>query len=386
MIPFILAFMVCGVLNWGYSYVLGFVLIAVCYPALKRKNMPVNFAVMPSFWVLFAFGLTYVLFGGISFDYIQNIFILPLIAYMIGWCSFEQGGRDASAAVNSILGITLGFSLHAALNYLANIGTTNRGLLIDYWSGTYWSATGSGFLNTMSFSLLFYLFVLEKRRWVKILFGSLTLVCLLYMLMLGNRTQLLVLLIVPVTAGALYLLERGRWDRLAKIFADTCLLLLLVLVCYHFNVFGLSDTVAKSNLAVRFTEGTQMDQSNSERIALFAAGLRNLYQHPLGGQKAQTYFHNMWLDVSRIAGLIPLGLMLLYNGVTVRHASCLFRDKQIAAGARYLIISVYIGCFINCFFEPVLEGLISFYLSFCMINGITDSMYFRRRLSLHGQN
>lgn len=386
MVPFILAFMVCGVLNWGYTYMLGFLLIAVCYPLVRRRSILVNFLAMPSLWILCTFGLTYVVFGGNSFDNIQNIFILPVIAYIIGWCSFEQGGRDSDATMNNILGITFGFALHAALNYLANIGTTNRGLLIDFWSGSYWSATGSGFLNTMIFSLLVYFLVMEKRRWIKVSFGILMLACVLYMLMLGNRTQLLILFLVSIVVGMLYLLERGSWDSLAKSFIGLSALIFILIICYHLNVFGLSDLMAQSNLFVRYLEGKEMSKSNIERITQFIAGIRNLYQHPLGGQKSQLYFHNMWLDICRIAGLIPMGLMILFNIVTIRNATCLFRDKRIDIRTRYLIISVYMGCLMNCFVEPVLEGLVSFFLSFCLVNGITDSMYFSCRLSLQYQN
>lgn len=386
MIPFILAFMVCGALNWGYTYILGFFFIAVCYPVLKRHSIIVNFVTVPSFWILCAFGLTYVLFGGSSFDNIQNIFILPLVAYIVGWCSFEQGGRSSYSATNNILGITFGFALHAALNYLTNIGTTNRGLLVDFWSGSYWSATGSGFLNTIIFSLFVYFLALEKRRWIKVLFGLLTLMCVLYMLMLGNRTQLLILITVSIVAGALYLLERGSWDSLAKAFTGICALIVIFALCYQFNLFKLSDLLNKSNLVARFIEENEMQKSNLERVTHMLAGIKNLYQHPFGGQKSQTYFHNMWLDICRIAGLIPMGLMMLFNGITIRNALSIFRNKQIDMGTRYLIISVYIGCFMNCLVEPVLEGLISFFLSFCLINGITDSMYFTCRLSLQKQN
>lgn len=386
MVPFILAFMVCGVLNWGYTYTLGFLLIAVCYPILKRRSIIVNFLTMPSLWILCAFGLTYVVFGEHSFDNIQNTFILPVVAYIIGWCSFEQGGRDSCAATNNILGITFGFALHAALNYLANIGNTNRGLLIDFWNGGYWSATGSGFLNTMIFSLLVYFLFIEKRCWIKVSFGILTLACVLYMLMLGNRTQLLILFVVSIMVGTLYLLERGSWDSLAKSFAGVCALIIIFAVCYHLNILGLSDLLTKSNLAARFLEGKEMTKSNIERITQFIAGIRNLYRNPLGGQKSQLYFHNMWLDICRIAGLIPMGLMILFNIVTIRNATCLFRDKRIDIRTRYLIISVYTGCLMNCFVEPVLEGLVSFFLSFCLVNGITDSMYFSCRLSLQNQN
>ena len=386
MIPFILAFMVCGVLNWGYTYVLGFVLIVVCYPLLKRQNIKINFILEPSFWILGAFGLTYVVFGGISSDAIQNDLILPLVAYVIGWCSFEQGGKDSVASKNNILGITSGFALHAALNYLVNAGNTNRGLLIDFWSGSYWSATGSGFLNTMIFSLLVYFVVIEQRRWVKLSFGILTVFCTLYMLMLGNRTQLIILGVAVAGVGVIYLMERRRWDSLAKTFVGVCLLITALIICYRFNIFGLADLIDSSNLVARFIEKSEMSKSNFERVYQFWAGIKNLYQHPFGGQKSQMYFHNMWLDISRVAGIIPMVLMLLYNGITLQHTVQLFRNKQIDIATRYVALSVYIGCLMNFCVEPVLDGLVSFFLSFCIINGITDSMNFHNEMFLEDES
>lgn len=378
MIPFILAFMVCGVLNWGYTYVLGFFLIVICYPLVKRQNVKINFILEPSFWILGAFGLTYIVFGGISSDAIQNDLILPLVAYVIGWCSVEQISQDSNAAKNSILGITFGFTLHAGMNYFANVGTTNRGLLIDFWSGSYWSATGSGFLNTMIFSLLIYFFILEERKWAKISAMILTLVCALYVLMLGNRTQIVILIAVAIGIGTIYLIERGNWDSVARAFIGCCSIIVTFTVCYYFNWFGLSDLIDNSNLMSRFVEAREMNRSNSARITQLIAGLKNLYQHPFGRQKAQGYYHNMWLDISRIAGIIPMIFMLIYNGITFRNVVSMFRDKQIDIGTRYVMLSVYMGCLLNFFVEPILEGLVRFFLAFCVINGITESLHFHR--------
>ena len=98
------------------------------------------------------------------------------------------------------------------------------------------------------------------------------------------------------------------------------------------------------------------------------------------------YFHNMWLDISRVAGIIPMVLMLLYNGITLQHTVQLFRNKQIDIATRYVAISVYIGCLMNFCVEPVLDGLVSFFLSFCIINGITDSMNFHNEMFLEDES
>lgn len=371
MIPLILAFMVCGVLNWGYAYALGFALIVVAAPLLKRRLVPINFTLSPAFWLLAAFGLSYAAFDGFSADTVQNALILPLAAYAIGWCSVEQGGRTSGTVRDNILAIALGFAAHAGANYFVNIGHS-RAQMIDVWSGQYQTATGSGYLNTLVFALLIYTLFLEKRRGRKLLLLAMTAVCLLYMFQLGNRTQLVILLAASLLGGVLLLRERGRMS--VKQLLGLVLALLLAGLCWRFDWFGLSDAIARSNLAVRFAERNGLMRSQGERMAQFAAGLENLGRHPFGGQKGQYYFHNMWLDIGRVSGLLPVVFMLAYNALTVWHVLRLFCAKRMDTGARYVLLFSYLGVMMNFFVEPVMEGLVSFFLAFCAINGMSEAL------------
>ncbi len=378
MMPFVLAFVVCGVLNWGYAYTLGFALLVVGLPLMRRRKIWVNFIAGPAFWLLAAFGLSYAALDGFSFDIIQNALLLPLAAYAIGWCGVESAEAGPEAARDGILAIAAGFAVHAALNYFINTGH-NRGQLVDFWSGSYWTATASGFLNTIALSLFVYVLFVEQRRWIKALLLAMLAVCLLYMFQLGNRAQLLILAAVSLLGGALLLGERAGTKTPARVLLGGVFALGLILACWRFNWLGLADRLAESNLFVRLAEQSGISRSNSERAALFAAGLRNLYRHPFGGQKAQYYFHNMWLDIGRVSGLIPMLLMLLYNALTLGHAVRLFRTRRLDTGARYVILCTYLGVLMNFCFEPVLEGLVGFFLAFCMVNGITESLSRSRR-------
>lgn len=382
MIPVILAFMVCGVLNWGYSYTLSFLLLFMFFPLIKRQRIKMNFLLRPTFWILLTFGFAYILFGGISVDSVQNALILPMIAYIIGWCSFDQSDRNDNKAKKSFLGIATGFALHSGLNLWANIGNTNRGLLVDFWNGSYWSATGSGFLNTIIFSLFFYFTVIEKEHRTKRFFMILMIICGLYALLLGNRTQIVILVAVTAVAGSIYLFECGWQKNFSKTLVRVCFVVVLLFVLYRFNMFGMADLINKSNLVARFIENNEIQKSNTERVNQFLKGINNLFQHPFGGQKVQGYYHNMWLDISRIAGIVPMIIMLIYNGITCRDVVYMFRDKQIDIEIRYMMLSLYIGCLMNFFVEPVLEGLTSFFLAFCVMNGITENMFFTKKRTL----
>ena len=84
----------------------------------------------------------------------------------------------------------------------------------------------------------------------------------------------------------------------------------------------------------------------------------------------------MWLDIGRVSGIIPFAVMIAYSIKTFIHAYRLFKYTMLDTGLRYMIILIYIGVSLNFFVEPVLEGLISFFLVFTLVNGMTDCFYY----------
>lgn len=366
MIPAMLTFTTCGLLHSGYAWVTAFLAIAAAYPLKKQGRMMVNYLTAPSFWLLAAFGVSYALFSGGGWRGLAYYALLPLMAYAVGWCGAEQGGvRD------QILGLTLGFALHACLNALVNFGNS-RYQLVDFWSGSFRTATGSGFLNTMIFSAAAYSLFLERRRWMKLLLLTATAVCLGYALQLGTRTQLVIL---AATLGMFCLTQRKLGSRVLAVLV--CLAAGIWLCC-RLNVLGLGDFVSGSNLMARITEGTGLRQSNAERLGQFFKGLRNLYDHPLGGRAEEYYYHNLWLDVGRVAGVIPLVPLLAFQLTAAVHVLRLCREERQDAGLRCLLGCVWLGLFLNAAVEPVLEGMLDLFLAFCAVSGMADGRDRRR--------
>lgn len=385
MIPLIFGFTACGVLNSGYAYVLAFLLIAIVGPVLKRRQITLNFVMRTDFWVLAAFGLSYVLFAGLELRDIQNYFLLPLVAYVAGWCSFEQGGKNQRTVVDNILGIALGFALYACLNYSVNAGH-NRHQLIDFWSGSFRTATGSGFLNTIIFSILTYTLFLEKRKWLKLLLLIASAICVLYVFMLGTRTQLLILAVMLVVGVFLLMRELGSTKNALRLLAVVVCAAALVWLAYTTDFMGFGKFVDSSNLIARFVEKKGLESSNSQRFSVFVAGLKELYLYPFGNAE-QDYCHNLWLDVGRVSGILPFALLLCFHIMGMVRVIRIYRDKKLDTGLRYLVLLVYLGVLANFFVEPILQGMLNFFLAFCAINGLVDSFCFhRKRQMLCSQN
>lgn len=377
MIPFIFAFTVCGALNWGYAYALAFLAIVVFRPLLQRQPITLNFMLSSDFWLLAAFGASFIVITGPEWEDIQNYLLLPLAAYAMGWCATEQGREKLTALRDHILAIALGFGLYACLNFSVNLGN-DRYQLIDFWTGSFRTATGSGFLNTMLFSIAVYSVFLEKRKAVRFLLLTATAVCLLYMFILGTRTQIVILAATFSLGFFLLTLERNNVVWTLRCLAGMLCLSALVMVAYAADFMGLAQFVEQSNLLARFTQQESILQADSQRLADFRAGMQALYDHPFGSSSAG-YFHNIWLDVSRMAGIIPVVLLFCYHIRISAHGLWIFADRQTDQPTRYLTLLVYCGVLLNFLVEPVLEGIPNFFLAFCIINGLVDSYRFFRK-------
>ena len=100
-----------------------------------------------------------------------------------------------------------------------------------------------------------------------------------------------------------------------------------------------------------------------------------MFNYPLGGLRETSYYHNLWLDVGRVAGIFPFLCMIVYTIAINWHAIQIIKDKQVSIWFRYLILCVYLGIQINFFVEPILEGLLDFFLIFTVINGMLECYY-----------
>ena len=100
-----------------------------------------------------------------------------------------------------------------------------------------------------------------------------------------------------------------------------------------------------------------------------------MLDYPLGGLKEESYYHNFWLDIGRISGVVPFLIMVTYSFLTFFHVIKLFCDKTLDKKARYVLLSIYLGTLMNFFVEPILEGLINSFYSFTFLNGLTESLY-----------
>ena len=64
-----------------------------------------------------------------------------------------------------------------------------------------------------------------------------------------------------------------------------------------------------------------LHEADQYRISSIFRGFTTMFDHPFGGLINESYYHNMWLDIGRVAGLIPFLIMTSYSIVTLHMLS-----------------------------------------------------------------
>lgn len=365
-----------GAINPIYGTLAIGMLILFAWQLLARGRVCLNGIAAPSLLALALFGLLYMLFGDDSLHNFFYFMLCPMLAYLSGWITVEGSGIEPARQIKSIVyAFVLGNMLHAVLNYVTNIGV-DRWKLKDVFLGELRAATGSGCINTVILSLAVYFVVLEKNALLKIAGIAAMLASLLYGLQLGTRTQFFVLAIISVVAAGLLLGERRGRSAGLKWCAALAILAGVAVFLYERNAFHLKEVVDTSNLMLRFLS-PDLSDADSYRFESIGTGFLQLLDHPFGGLEDTKYYHNMWLDIGRVAGILPFALMVCYTVLINMHVIRIFRNKEHVLWLRYMLLCIYMGVQINFFVEPILEGMLNFFLLFTFLNGAVEYYYYR---------
>lgn len=115
---------------------------------------------------------------------------------------------------------------------------------------------------------------------------------------------------------------------------------------------------------------------DSERLTRWMYGLKNLLIHPLGWNDAslshQYYMHNLWLDVARIAGIVPFVALLIPTVRTIKNACKITKISHSAT--TIILICMFLTTFMSCFMEPALEAKQVAVYFFIFMWGIMDGV------------
>ena len=249
----------------------------------------------------------------------------------------------------------------------------------DFWTREKVSTTATAVNLDLLIGCLYHLLLHEKNPAAKFFCYFFFVLDILYCVILGRRTQILLLLICFVCLFFFELLFTGELSgrvkrNLLRIVLGLSVFIAAVVLCYAFDLLGLNHLFNNIYIIDKFRQGI----IDHDRLSLFINGIKLMPQHLWGGQEISgilgVQIHDLWMDIYDYAGIVSYVLFLIYSLHCLRIMVRTVRDKSLQY--RTLYLGVFICVTLQMFLEPVMSGsslfLMIVILVFGMLEGIVN--------------
>lgn len=309
-------------------------------------------------------------------------FIAPIILFYLG---YQRGLKGIQIIKADVTVMMFGSFLHGAMNVFVNRGKDvleiSGRAYDDIYGGTV-SATIQNLFFVLSSALLFYFLVCEKRPLLKIggvfagLFGMYASV------VNASRTILVVSAAIFVLCLIAYLLGRfGIGGGLYRFFVIGISVAIVACLVIGLDLFGICEWFANTALGRResISSGSASIWNNPRWIYTRDI-IKLIPQYPFGNIPYANYAHNLWIDIAKEAGIIPLLLYLAFTILSAVQGIAFFRNKAYHLNDRIFAISVIVAYLLVFCTEPIIEGAPLTFSIFCFVVGGISAV--RRRTKM----
>lgn len=313
------------------------------------------------FIVLCLFGISFYAFSYKLGFYSVMGFCLPM-TYYIG----SNIKKPTELNIKKIIYImAFGMAIHVVLNFIYELTINGFEYLnslrhYDIWLQAKIKETLTAINYTIIIGCIYYLVAYEKNKVYKYLGVSLIIVLFIYNLGLGRRTPVLMLgisLIVSIVLDLLVFKKKNISKKSIYVLVSIVFIsIILFVVIYSFNIFGLKDELAKLVIVRKFVwQGLK-----TERLELFINALKLMPYHIWGGQEISgsvgIYIHDLWMDTYDYAGIVPYLLLVIYSIYYLINMIKLYKNKNISNSYKTLFITVFVVIMIQLFLDPIMTG------------------------------
>lgn len=360
---------------YSKDYLIGYILVPLVLIDRNFIKNNLDFDVL----LLLLFSFSYALFYSFDADATQGrqyIFIYALTPptfYLIG--KYLARNNPTPTQLFYVL-FTIGsiFSVSAVISVYLNFNEGGFAQLERsipmIWDGNPVSATIMGGFMTLNMCIPALLIISQGKKNLifNIIAIGLFLVSLICVLRLGSRTQLGIFLLSSVMA-IIYIIPRQAFKKNIILVG----ILLGIILYIGRNVSFDLDAEWMTTFADRMSGGTDELASGGGRMEKWTKSLEYLFTHPLGWNKNDFgYSHNLWLDVLRATGIVPFLFLIIFSLRSVFKIKNTFSQNKanITFNAQILIYSL--AFFLLFMVEPIFEGIFSFFVLFCLFQGIIN--------------
>lgn len=325
--------------------------------------------------VLILFGITYVIFASfnvqLSVPTIYAFILLPLIIFKIG--KLSSGFFRKEKNIFLFLAMSL-VALAFLVSYSVLISFLNEGVIgsrrpeIMYYDRTGQASertatlVGLHIVPLMSFLPLY--FFQRKGELAKYFFiGSfLTILAILVTTLTATRTPIVILTIL------LFVNFYVGMKNLSY-FSKAVILAIFFLAVYSVTFIEFANFELTSLIYERFTDDDIYEAGS--RKDMWLLGIENIFKYPFGGESLQiSYFHNLWLDLRHVAGVVPMIFLILLSLNFTFICWKLSSSSLFSIQLKAFLVTVYLSLFLMMFMEPILQGSFVFFLYYVFFGGV----------------
>lgn len=338
----------------------------------------------------FTYCLIQVFHDVISWANLISYLICPILFYFWGKFVVDKTNGNLNKLITfwciSILLFSVILYISTAQDIILN-GFINSSRTFPIWGSVSGAESLSATLYGLNASLglvglPFYFTKCKTRKLIKYIFLLLSILSLITVIHLINRTGIVILVLCFVTV-ALY-----RYNgNIFRLLALCSIIVIISLILVQFQVIN-QDI---SDAYIIRDDGVGSINTAGGRLEKWIIGLNNIFKHPFGWEFSSIkygYAHNLWIDIARIAGIIPFTLFLIVSIFAFNTLRKLlkYREKKITP----LILGLNICFFLSSFVEPVIEAMPLYFYLYIMLWGIQQQMiikfksYGYNRLEIRG--
>lgn len=291
--------------------------------------------------------------------FIPSVFFYFIGRYIVDKLEFKYQIINMVILIIALYSLEIYTSIIGSIMSTGSIINTSRLFYFGGDEGRQLTATLVGLGVALGFVGLPMGIIYKENRLVRCLFLILFLLSLITTVHLVNRTGL----VVCILSLLITLLYYYRTNTYQLFFA------LIASVILYFLVLKLG--IINQEVIDAYASRNEVDlELGGGRIDKWIDAFKQLFMSPFGWAanvgKTDIFVHNMWLDIARVTGLIPFGVLVCCTIASFKVLLKLMRIKKDIIVA--MLLSLNVCFFISFFVEPVYGGL-HFFL-YVMVWGI----------------
>lgn len=302
--------------------------------------------------------------------------VMPWACYLVG-SHFIRNSPNRNLLLLMIISISAGFFLHGTLNVVSyqffhRVDERYARLAYDFWHKNYLSVTAQGLLFLFPTAISICLLFFGNRKWT---IPSLLVLSISFYNAIQQAYRAFFFVSGLLLVGILiYILSTAKisLERRLHIILGVVILFLIILIVWEADIAHLKSTFVSTRLYRRITQGDLLNAGG--RIDIWKSFFDNWLHYPFGSNNqfvlygGQTYVHNFWLDIYRVAGMLPFIFSIL---ATIDEIIILFRHGKLHTDTT---INPITFCFtfaaiINFMVEPIYIANPYIYYFFLIIQG-----------------